>query len=163
MKSCLMAIVLLASTVPAWSADAPATGAAAEPSQEQIVANFRKDLEAKSADVMAKTLTLDADQATKFWPLYKEYQQELGPLVEGQLQATQDYVKNFSQLTDAQALTFIDGLLARDQKLHDLRAKWLKKFQTAVPGKTAARAIQIERRMGLVGQISISSQIPLVR
>jgi hypothetical protein len=32
-----------------------------------------------------------------------------------------------------------------------------------VPPVTAARAIQVERRLGLVGQIGISSQIPLVR
>jgi hypothetical protein len=32
-----------------------------------------------------------------------------------------------------------------------------------VPGTTAARAIQVERRLGLVNQIGVSSQVPLVR
>ena len=66
MKTGLMAIVALAISFPAWSADAPASGtkAAAEPTPEQIVAQFRDDLQAKSADVMAKALTLTADQAT---------------------------------------------------------------------------------------------------
>ena len=163
MKSGLMAIVALASTLPAWSADAPAAGAAAEPTPEQIVAQFRNDLQAKSADVMAKALTLTADQATKFWPLYKEYQKEQAAIVEGQIQATQKYAKNYGQLTDADAVDFINALLTRDQKTHDLRVKWLAKFQTVVPPVTAARAIQVERRLGLVGQIGIASQFPLVR
>ena len=163
MKSGLVAIVALASTFPAWSADAPAAGAAAQPTPEQIVAQFRDDLQAKSADVMAKALTLTAEQATKFWPLYKEYQKEQAAIVEGQIQATQKYAKNYGNLSDTDAVEFINALLTRDQKTHDLRVKWLAKFQTVVPPVTAARAIQVERRLGLVSQIGVSSQIPLVR
>jgi hypothetical protein len=165
MKTGLMAIVALAITFPAWSADAPASGAkaAAEPTPEEVIQDFRKDLEAKSADVMAKTLTLNADQATKFWPLYKEYQKELASIVDGQIEATKAYAKNYGHLTDAEALSYVTALLTRDQKVHDLRVKWLTKFQTAVPGTIAARAIQVERRLGLVQQVGVSSQVPLVR
>jgi hypothetical protein len=165
MKTGLMALVALAFTCPAWCADAPASGTAAagEPTPEQIVAQFRDDLQAKSADVMAKALTLTADQATKFWPLYKEYQKEQAAIVEGQIQATQKYAKNYGHLTDADALDFVNALLTRDQKTHDLRVKWLAKFQTVVPPATAARAIQVERRLGLVQQVGVSSQVPLVR
>jgi hypothetical protein len=66
MKSASAAIVALAIAFPALSADAPA----AQPTPEQIVSDFRRDLEANSADVMAKALTLTADEAAKFWPLY---------------------------------------------------------------------------------------------
>lgn len=167
MKTGILAILACAATLPAWSADAPAGGTAAsapaKPTPEQIVSDFRKDLEAKSADVMAKALTLSADQATKFWPLYKEYQKEQAAIVDGQIQATQKYAASYGQLTDAEALAYVTALLERDQKVHDLRVKWLAKFQTVVPGVTAARAIQVERRLGLVNQVGVSSQVPLVR
>lgn len=163
MKTGFVAIVALACTFPAWSADAPASAAAAAPTTDEVIQDFRKDLEAKSADVLAKTLTLDADQATKFWPLYKEYQKELRPIVEGQIEATKKYAKGFGHLTDAEALAYVTALLERDQKVHDLRLKWLTKFQSAVPGAIAARAIQVERRLGLVQQVGVSSQVPLVR
>jgi hypothetical protein len=163
MKSGILALVAFATTLPAWSAEAPAPSAPAKPTPEQIVADFRKDLEAKSADVMAKALTLSADEATKFWPLYKEYQKEQSAIVQGQIQATQKYAAGYGQLTDAEALAYINALLERDQKVHDLRLKWLAKFQTVVPAVTAARAIQVERRLGLVYQVGVSSQVPLVR
>jgi aspartyl aminopeptidase len=164
MKSRILALVACATTLPAWSADAPpAAAASAKPTPEQIVQDFRKDLEAKSADVMAKALTLSADQASKFWPLYKEYQKEQAAIVDGQIQATQKYAASYGQLTDAEALAYVTALLERDQKIHDLRVKWLAKFQTIVPGVTAARAIQVERRLGLVHQVGVSSQVPLVR
>ena len=164
MKICIIAIAALVSTFPVWSVGAEPTPASAmEPTPEQIVSDFRKDLEAKSADVMAKTLTLTADQAAKFWPLYKEYQKEQGAIVEGQIQATQKYATAYGRLTDTEALSYVNSLLERDQKIHDLRIKWLAKFQTVVPGALAARAIQVERRLGLVHQVGVSSQVPLVR
>jgi hypothetical protein len=65
-------------------------------------------------------------------------------------------------LTDAQALEYVNALLARDEAAHDLRVKWLAKFQTVVPPKVAARAIQLDRRLSQVVQIQVSSQIPLI-
>jgi hypothetical protein len=43
-----------------------------------------------------------------------------------------------------------------------LRQKYLAEFQKVVPGKVAARAIQIDRRLSNLAQLEISSQIPLV-
>ena len=163
MKIGVLAIVALATTLPVYSAEAPAAGTATQPSPEQVVAEFRNDLQAKSADVMAKALSLTADQAAKFWPLYETYQKEQREIVDGQLKATQDYGAKYASLTDSEALQYVNALLTRDQKIHDLRVKWLAKFQAVVPPATAARAIQVERRLGLVTQIGLSSQIPLVR
>src|SRR5262245_2219861 len=99
MKTGLMAIVALACTLPAWSADAPAAAATAKPTPEQIVTEFRKDLQSKSADVMAKSLKLTADQAAKFWPLYETYQKEQSAIVEDQVRATQKYAAAYENLS----------------------------------------------------------------
>ena len=56
----------------------------------------------------------------------------------------------------------INALLSRDEAAHDLRVKWLAKFQTVVPPKVAARAIQLDRRLSQVMQVQVSSQIPLI-
>jgi hypothetical protein len=143
-----------------WAEDpAPAPS----PTDEQTVAAFRADLMAKRADIMAKGLTLTADQAAKFWPMFESFQKEQDVIVNGQIQATDQFAEHFQTLTDEDAVKYVNALLERDQKMHDLRVKWLKKFQTAVPVKIAARAIQLDRRMGQVAQVQISQKIPLVR
>jgi Spy/CpxP family protein refolding chaperone len=133
------------------------------PTEAQIVERFSEDLQAHSAEVMAKGLTLTSEQAAKFWPLFEAYQKEQDEIVEGQIEAIQAYAANFQSLDDQQALAYVDALLERDQRVHDLRIKWLKKFQAVVPPKVAARAIRIERRLGIVTQVKLSSQIPLIR
>jgi hypothetical protein len=158
----ILAMIALALSAPAWSAEPPAAAPAAAPTQEQIVAEFKKDLQAQRADVMAKGLTLSADEAAKFWPLYEQFQHEQDAIINGQITSTQAYAEHFDKLTDADALAYINALLDRDVKMHDLRAKWLAKFQTVVPAHTAARAIQLDRRLSQIAQVKVSSQIPLI-
>lgn len=158
MKKFTLAMIAFAMSAPAWTAEPPA----AAPTQEQVIAEFTKDLQAKRADVMAKGLTLTADQAAKFWPLYQQFQGELDAVINGQISATQAYADHFATLTDTDALNYINALLERDDKMHDLRVKWLAKFQTVVPAKVAARAIQLDRRLSQVLQVKVSSQIPLI-
>jgi Spy/CpxP family protein refolding chaperone len=155
----LIAIALALAPLASWSADpAPTT-----PTDEQTVAAFRNDLMAKRADIMAKGLTLTADQAAKFWPLFESFQKEQDVVVNEQIQATEQFAQHYQQLSDKDALTYVNSLLQRDQKMHDLRVKWLAKFQSVLPSKIAARAIQLDRRLGQVAQVQVSQKIPLVR
>ena len=160
MKTKLVCAVALLLTASAWAADAPKTPAQA---QEDTVTQFRNDLMAKRADIMAKGLTLTADQASKFWPLFEQFEKEQDAVVKGQIEAIESFASRYQDLSDKDALTYVNALLDRDQKMHDLRVKWLAKFQTVVPVKMAARAIQLDRRLGQVGQVQISQRIPLVR
>jgi len=118
---------------------------------------------AKRADIMAKGLTLTADQASKFWPQFQQFQKEQDLIVNEQLNATKAYADHYQALNDADAVAYVKALLTRDQKMMDLRVKWLEKFQKVVPAKIAARAIQLDRRVSNVAQVQLSSQIPLVK
>jgi len=166
MKMNLVCAMALMATASAWAADPPKAQpapATTTPTSEQVVAQFRSDLMARRADIMAKGLTLTSDQAAKFWPLFETFQKEQDLIVAEQIQATDQFADHYQELTDKDALTYVNALLARDEKMHDLRVKWLTKFQTVLPSKIAARAIQLDRRLGQVAQVQISQKIPLVR
>ena len=160
-KSIVMLLALLCTT-PAWSAETPAATNPTQPTSEQVIEQFRNDLQAKAADVLAKGLTLTADQAAKFWPMFETFQKEQKLIIDEQLKSLMKYRDAYQSMTDSDALAFAKSLLQRDQKVHDLRVKYLAKFQEVVPPRIAARAIQLDRRLGLVGQVKISSQIPLI-
>ena len=159
----LMAISIL--SVSAFAADAPTSTAAADaaaPSVDDMLKALRTDLQGARADIMAKNLTLTADQAAKFWPQYAKFQSEQNVIVDEQLQNIKKYAENYQTLDDAGALALINAQLSRDAKMNALRTKWLAEFQKVLPGGTAARAIQIDRRLGMAAQLALSSRIPLV-
>jgi Spy/CpxP family protein refolding chaperone len=163
-KSSMLAIVAATILAPALAADAPAKPAATPQQEtEQLLTQLRNDLQAARADVVAKGLTLTAEQAAKFWPLFEQFQTEQNAVIDAQLKATQKYADNYAKLSDADSTAYVNALLERDQKIHDIRVKWLAKFQTVVSPGTAARVIHIDRRLGLLSQLQIASKIPLVR
>jgi len=164
MKPTLIAALALAITAPAWSADPPKVQQATltTPEMDKAVADFRSELMARRADVMAKGLTLTSEQAAKFWPLFEQFQKEQDAEVQEQISATDAYAKNYAQLSDEDALAYVNALLERDQKMHDMRIKWLNKFKAVIPVAMAARAIQLDRRLGNVTQVQLSQKIPLI-
>src|SRR5262245_19164702 len=123
MRKLFAAMIAMAVAAAASSPEPAAAPAASPPTQEQVIAQCKQDLAAKRADVMAKGLTLTAEQAAKFWPMFEQYQKEQNVSIDAQIKATEDYSKNFAGLTDAQALEYVNALLARDGAAHDLRVK----------------------------------------
>jgi aspartyl aminopeptidase len=166
LTSVLIGALLLA-PLSVSAAEAPQGNAAAATGSEtadtkKALAQYRSAMQATRTDIMAKGLTLSADQAAKFWPLFEQYQKEQNVIIDAQIDSIQKYADHYSTLNDTDSVTFVKALLDRDDKMQALRAKWLPKFQTVVPGGTAARAIQLDRRISQLAQAELASQIPLV-
>lgn len=155
----LVPLTALAADPPQSQSPMPATDAS---NTNAALAKFRDDMQATRADIMAKGLTLTADEAAKFWPMFKEYQKEQNVVIDAQIEAVKKYADHYQTLNATDAVAYVKALLDRDQKMDTLRVKWLGKFQTVVSGGTAARAIQLDRRLSQLAQAQLSAEIPLV-
>jgi Spy/CpxP family protein refolding chaperone len=135
---------------------------AATPTMDDTLRAVRADLQGSRADIMAKNLSLNAEQAAKFWPVFEKYQKEQNVIMDEQMKGIQKYVDSYQTLDDAGALALINAHLDRDAKMNALRQKWLGEFQKVLPTKLAARAMQIDRRLSLVHQMEFAARIPLI-
>jgi len=129
---------------------------------ENVLKAMRADMQSTRADILSKNLTLTAAQAAKFWPMFEQYQKEQNVIMDEQLKGVQKYVESYNTLDDAGALALMTAHLDRDARMNALRTRWLKEFQSVLPVKIAARAMQIDRRLSNVAQLEISSKIPLI-
>ena len=134
---------------------------AAEPSLDEILKTFRADMQSARADVLAKNMTLTAEQAAKFWPMFESYQTEQNAIMDEQLKGIQRYIEGFDTLDDAGALGLINAHFDRDTRMNALRRKWLGDFQKVLGTKLAVRVMQIDRRLSLAHQLQFASKIPL--
>ena len=73
----LAAVAVLAAG--AASAQTQAEPAKARAEVDRMVELMRKDVRAEKADIVAKTMALDATHAATFWPIYKQYEAERRP------------------------------------------------------------------------------------
>jgi Spy/CpxP family protein refolding chaperone len=128
---------------------------------DEVLNAVRSDLQSSRADVVAKNITLTAEQAAKFWPVFEAYQKEQNVIMDEQMKGIQKYVDSFETLDDAGALALIHAHFDRDTRMTALRQKWLDEFQKVLPTKTAVRVMQIDRRLSLVHQAEFAARIPL--
>jgi hypothetical protein len=54
-------------------------------------------------EIMGVLMSLDVDQAAKFWPIYSEYDAQLTKLNNLSLANIQNYARNYDQMTSAKA------------------------------------------------------------
>jgi len=161
--SCLLAACLTAGSA---QAQAPAKQASTTTESgskvDDVIEAMRLDLQSARADILAKNMSLTADQAAKFWPVFNAYQKEQNEIIEAQLRDIKKYVESYDTLSDAGALALMQAHFTRDAKMNALRQKWLGEFQKVLPAKLAVRAMQIDRRLSLAAQTEVTSRIPLV-
>jgi hypothetical protein len=130
-------------------------------SSDELLKAVRADMQGSKAALLGKNLTLSAEQAAKFWPLYEAYQKEQNVILDEQLKGIKQYVDQYNSLDDATAVSLLNAHFDRDTKMNALRKKWLAEFQKVLPTKLAVRAMQIDRRLSLAQQFEMSTHIPL--
>jgi len=159
----LVVIGFVCMSAPRAQQNQAATGAlATTASIDEVLQAYRADLQTTRADIITKNVALTPEQAAKFWPVYEQYQREQNLIMDEQLKGIQQYVQNVESLDEAGALALINAHFDRDARMNTLRQQWLAEFQRVLPTKLAVRVMQIDRRLSLVHQTEVASQIPLV-
>jgi len=113
--------------------------------------------------LIAANLNLTADEATKFWPIYDQYQAEYAKIGDAKYQLIKEYAQNWGTVTDEQALLYTRRALDIDQSVIQLRQKYVPIVNQVLPGKKTATFFQLDRRIGLLIDVQLASQIPLVQ
>lgn len=157
----VIAVLLLVAIIPVC---AFAQQTAANPTvSDNDIQLLRQDLQSGKKQVVAANMLLTSTEAQKFWPVYDEYAAETAKVNDAKVSVIKDYATNFESLTDNQALALIQRWSEADQSTVQLRLKYFPMFQKVLPGKKAARFFQIDRRIGILMDVQLASEIPLVQ
>lgn len=129
---------------------------------DQDVEMLRADLRAQRKQIVAQNMTLTADEATKFWPIFDQYRQEAIKPNDERWAVIKEYAANYSTMTDEQAQEYISRSTAVDQQLLSLRMKYVPVFEKVLSPKKTALWYQIDRRVDLLINLQLSAVIPMV-
>jgi hypothetical protein len=124
---------------------------------------MRKDLRDQKKQVVAANLPLTGDEAAKFWPQYDAYTQQTIKINDRRYSLFKEYATNYNTMTDAQASSYIRRWNQVDGDFTNLRLEWIPKFEQVLGPKKTAAFFQIDRRVGLMIELQLSSQLPLVQ
>jgi len=102
-------------------------------------------IETQKITYLTTQIPLTSDEAVKFLPLYKEFQEKSEQMIEmhqKQMEYNQDEVESMS---DEEAERIADFNLIASQKLLDLRNMYHNKFKAILPPKKILRLYEVER------------------
>ena len=164
----LLVVVLVAGVWMLCGARANAQTTPPQESNPRVISNqdldlLRKDLRSKRKQLIAANLKLTDAEATKFWPVYDQYTTELIAINDKKFGLIQDYADNWGKMTNEQSLSFIRQWLDADIATTQLRQKYVPIVSKVLDGKKSATFFQLDRRIAMMIELQVSSQMPLVQ
>jgi Spy/CpxP family protein refolding chaperone len=156
---CNVSMFAQASQNPAAVSDA---GAQSNNVRDQDIEMLRADLRSQRKQIIALNMTLTADEATKFWPIFDQYRQEAIKPNDERWALIKEYAANYNTMTDAQAQDYIKRSTAVEQQLLALRMKYVPVLEKVISPKKTALWYQIDRRIDLLINLQLSTMIPMV-
>ena len=112
---------------------------------------------------IAQNMNLTESEAKVFWPVYENYQKDLGKLVDKTVKLIDNYAANYETMSEEAAKELIDGYLAIEGERVTLMKSFLPKFRKVLPEKKVARYYQLENKIDAVVNFGLAKQIPLVK
>ena len=157
-SSLVLLFVFVAGCVNAGAQTETATGI----DIEKDLLLLRRNLRAEKKRVIALNVPLTEEEATKFWPVYDRYADDMRKYNDEFYTIIKEYAANQKTLTDAQALSMIKRWSQIQVEVAQTRQKYIPLFEKVLPGKKAALFIQIDRRLYALMDLQTASEIPLV-
>src|SRR5579862_4347325 len=86
---------------------------------------FRQDIRSLKKQIIAANIELTESEAQRFWPIYDEYTAEMVKIADKKFEVLKEYARNYNTLTDEQADTYIEGRVAVEESVLQLRLKYM--------------------------------------
>jgi len=138
--------------------------AAAKPaaSIDQDISMLRKDIRSQRKQLIAANMNLTSGEAEKFWPIYDQYVGELVQINNTKYDLIKQFVQSSGSLTAEQADNSVKQWLGVDESVAQLRMKYVPIFRKVLSPQNTALFYQLERRVQLMIDLQLASQLPLV-
>ena len=136
--------------------------AAEELTIDQQVAMIRSLSEAQRQATVAANVVLTEEEAAKFWPLYRDYRNDVAKINDKMIKLLKDYADNYQAMTDAKAKAYTTDYLSVQKARLDLKSQYVGKFDKVLKPVTTARVLQIEQKLDSMVDAGLAKTIPLV-
>jgi hypothetical protein len=122
---------------------------------------LRSMAQTERKDIVAANMTLSAEEAQVFWPLYIQYRTEVAAAQDKRVEVITDYAATYRTLTDVDARKLVDNYLRFQAAALKVRERYVGRFDKILPGTKVARFFQIENRLDALTDLIIAREIPL--
>ncbi len=131
-----------------------------EPTIDSTIAVVRANMQADRTALITSGMNFNEKESAAFWPIYKEYEYERSKLDDRRVAVIKEYTKKYPNVDDAEAKAMAEKMLGCDSLLAELKKKYYKKFNKALPALTVTKFFQLERRVDLMMDMQVEASLP---
>jgi hypothetical protein len=170
LAAAFVAGMLVATALGGWMAGAGAVAQGQQVKVERVItptvtdediALLRKDLRAMKMQVIGQNMSLSEDEGQKFWPIYNHYVRDLQVVNDQKYALLKQYAEMWATMSDQDAMIYVRHWLEVDGQAQALRLQYVPTVSQVLPGRKAATFFQLDRRLNMIIDLQLFSQIPL--
>jgi hypothetical protein len=128
---------------------------------DEDIALLRRDLRAMKMQVIGQNMSLSEDEGQRFWPIYNRYVKDLQAVNDQKYALLKQYAEMWATMSDQDAMIYVRHWLEVDGQAQALRLKYVPTVSQVLPGRKAATFFQLDRRLNMIVDLQLFSQIPL--
>lgn len=112
---------------------------------------------------VAVALSLEGNEAERFWRVYDQYEKDLAAAFADKLIALiEDFEKSNADMTDEKAEELVGRWFDLREVRLNLRWDYFKKFDEVLPTIEVARFYQVENHLALMQELEIVETLPFI-
>jgi Spy/CpxP family protein refolding chaperone len=125
---------------------------------------LRSDVNSIKVELINSIMKLSAEDAKKFWPIYRDYENELGKQAIKRAELVTEFVKSHESgsFDNVKAKDMAKRWFETQRARLDLWEKYHAKIEKALTPIQAGQFLQIENQLGLFIDVTIASEMPTV-
>jgi len=129
---------------------------------EEYIKLLREDVSSEKAKLLGQVMQFDAEDAAKFWPIYRDYDAELRKVNDLRVANILEYSRSYTNMTDAKADELIKNAMTFQKQRDELLGKYYERVKQELGAVTAARFVQVEHQLLTIIDLKIVSSLPVV-
>jgi hypothetical protein len=164
-KACCLSVVAVIGTLMTGCATNTPKAPPMSDKTSAYVQYVRADMREDKVVLINRAMKLDQNvpNYNAFWHEYYQYETEYKKLNDERLALIRDYQFNLNQMTDDAANSLADRAFAIRKKKLELIEEYYDKIKRATSPMIATRFLQVEYEIGLLLDLEIASNMPLLK
>ncbi len=129
---------------------------------DAYIESLRANARTEKIEIISQAMQFNSSESAAFWPVYRNYEQDLKKLNDEKLALLKDYALNIDNISTAKAKEMTDKSFVLEEKRTALKRKYCKELEKILPANRVARFFQVDNRIELLVGLQIASEVPLM-
>lgn len=162
----VVVLTLRGGEVGAQSASAPRQEGTPDAARADITSDIeltRAAIQLRRQAIVTAAMDLEPAQAEVFWPLYREYRNDMAKVNDQYVKLLATYVENYDTLSDPLAARILKNYLDIEKGRTAVKARYVPRFQKVLPARQVMRFFQVDNKLDALINAELAAEIPLAR